>query len=568
MESVINDVSFVPKGWEIDSKYVDKSGNGYFIRTQSVEDKNYYNYAYIPFEINNKTSIVEYNPGTSGFSDDFSFANIDENIDGSKIIYFNSAKDSEVASTDYVLSLQQNYGLENKAVDTIGYSAGYEKAVKEAAYRANLGIEQNTLILVDGRTESENKFLVFDKISSDELEALKSAGVELNLYENSVAGDRDVRKESIEKLSSTFENVNTYYSSQDHGGQRDLAIENGILNGKVGKINYQVDRYENGINVTKYDFILDYVAELKGIVDSFSINNNSNISSVENGSIAIGTTNELFNKFAFNDITFLNSVYTNDSNILEVAKSIERLDVYLSNVVNQGNSSSGYECLGNEILSFGLIAPKRYVFNDGCKLKVNKAEIQTLMSEDSPVIKALLEDIEDTQKLIDKMQTFIDAPESVINGIEWDAIKEQVLELKDYANKKSECAKRLISAVQSAYNGILLYMEDYEELDTSVMEELYNKIQNEKQQIETIKSNIANTPDYEYDEEGNIIVDNTALKKAWSNQLEELTITLKEDERHYDKLENLSGIDALASDKIYQLVGTFPELPVVNALTV
>ena len=165
------------------------------------------------------------------------------------------------------------------------------------------------------------------------------------------------------------------------------------------------------------------------------------------------------------------------------------------------------------------------------------------------------------------MNSFVEADFNKLSGAEWEALKNNMSELADVAQKKIIYEQNLIDAIRESYQFILNYMEEYGTLDTSMMEEITNNINAKKKEIKSLEFKIAITPDYTTDLYGNIISDNTGLKAAWAAEIANLEEEITELQRHYDKLEGLFNIDLQARDILMGSLSLFPEIPEYKSIT-
>ncbi len=94
----------------------------------------------------------------------------------------------------------------------------------------------------------------------------------------------------------------------------------------------------------------------------------------------------------------------------------------------------------------------------------------------SKLIKTLTNDIDDTDKLIGAIQSFIDSSTNVLIGESFNAVRSHMQVYIDLLSKRKSLAQDMIESIKVANDHMTNYMEDESRLNTSEKELVRNKM--------------------------------------------------------------------------------------------
>ena len=385
----------------------------------------------------------------------------------------------------------------------------------------------------------------------------------INLIFDEIFKNQEVRitEEKLEEIINhpQFEEIGIYNKETD---SFDIYTKDMLIDSEGNKTDDFKSIYKSASpELVDYDYISGFIDLFSNTLNKFSISDLGNIRNYSYGSSTIELTNELFHKFAINDINFLTSANAIGSNIVNAANSWQWVDKVLANSLFSDSSfGENINSLNNSFMSneINLYDAPRVDSGEETRLKFTKEDLILAMQDSNPIISSLLDDIDATKNTLIMMNSFVETDFNKLSGAEWEALKNNMSELADVAQKKIIYEQNLIDAIRESYQFILNYMEEYGTLDTSMMEEIMNNINAKKKEIKSLEFKIAITPDYTTDLYGNIISDNTGLKAAWAAEIANLEEEVTELQRHYDKLEGLFNIDSQASNILLSAMANTP----------
>ena len=176
--------------------------------------------------------------------------------------------------------------------------------------------------------------------------------------------------------------------------------------------------------------------------------------------------------------------------------------------------------------------------------KVLSGDLSSMNS--SAVITLLKDTAEDSNKVLNRISTFINNSKTVCKGGGYDAVRAKMSLYLDALRKQSKICVNLSNNVVCANNSMLNYMEGYTELDNAKLPEINNSINEADRTISWLREIVY---DYEYDNKGQIISVNShtrgdqSLINSWVGVLTEL-------KKIREKLENLESADSSAYSSI------------------
>ena len=176
--------------------------------------------------------------------------------------------------------------------------------------------------------------------------------------------------------------------------------------------------------------------------------------------------------------------------------------------------------------------------------KVLSGDLSSMNS--SAVITLLKDTAEDSNKVLNRISTFINNSKTVCKGGGYDAVRAKMSLYLDALRKQSKICVNLSNNVVCANNSMFNYMEGYTELDNAKLPEINNSINEADRTISWLREIVY---DYEYDNKGQIISVNShtrgdqSLINSWVSVLTEL-------KKLREKLENLESADSSAYSSI------------------
>lgn len=152
----------------------------------------------------------------------------------------------------------------------------------------------------------------------------------------------------------------------------------------------------------------------------------------------------------------------------------------------------------------------------------------------------LASDSIDASNVSESISNFIQS-EGKLQGKEWDVVRNGFTKYCDLFSERIKVANNLSMAIKESLTLLINYIEDYEMLDDSKVDEIRNTLNNCNNDIINLKNmrDTVNNGEYVYD------VD----KRNWfSNQISILENSILELQKLLDKLEGLNGIYSRAEN--------------------
>lgn len=152
----------------------------------------------------------------------------------------------------------------------------------------------------------------------------------------------------------------------------------------------------------------------------------------------------------------------------------------------------------------------------------------------------LASDSIDASNVSESISNFIQS-EGKLQGKEWDAVRNGFTKYYDLFSERIKVANNLSTAIKESLTLLINYIEDYEMLDDSKVDEIRNTLNDCNNQISYLKNerDIMTDGKYVYD----------ADKRNWfSKQISILENSILELKKLLDKLEGLNGVYSSAEN--------------------
>lgn len=167
-------------------------------------------------------------------------------------------------------------------------------------------------------------------------------------------------------------------------------------------------------------------------------------------------------------------------------------------------------------------------------LKVHRSELNS-----SQITSLLDSDIQDTDKLITELNSFVTGTINTLTGEAYDTARAEIESYIAVLRQRKTTASEIKSAISSATSSLSSYMGPYDYLDDSDLEILNNEIDNIRGSYENIKANLRASYDKNFLTR---IYLNWALSNADKQCAAQIAPLLDE----IDKIKGLSSADASA----------------------
>lgn len=152
----------------------------------------------------------------------------------------------------------------------------------------------------------------------------------------------------------------------------------------------------------------------------------------------------------------------------------------------------------------------------------------------------LASDSIDASNVSESISNFIQS-EGKLQGKEWDTVRNEFAKYYDLFSERIKVANNLSIAIKESLTLLINYIEDYEMLDDSKVDEIRNTLNDCNNQISYLKNerDIMTDGQYDYD----------ADKRNWfSKQISILENSILELKKLLDKLEGLNGVYSSAEN--------------------
>lgn len=149
----------------------------------------------------------------------------------------------------------------------------------------------------------------------------------------------------------------------------------------------------------------------------------------------------------------------------------------------------------------------------------------------SKAISLLTSDMEDSKKLSDSIEDFINSSTEVLKGASFDTVRSHMQKYVDALSKRVKTAESLINAIKAANDSMTSYMDGEPKLDSSELETLQSQVNSYRSKAQGYLSRIDN-----YDSE----------KETMSkNALYEAYYAARDEQRKREKIIKLiNGLEA------------------------
>lgn len=355
--------------------------------------------------------------------------------------------------------------------------------------------------------------------------------------------------------------------------QEDFFDENGQLNLDFFDEFYE-KTYGSSIseNVTDtvsidYDFVNSNIEKLVNLFkrcDILSIMPNLLLET--GGMMTFAVANDYFNNYVSTSKSFLLELNRTYGSILQIADSMQKLDVSLAETLNLDSyikNLPSFNYLMNidlnsisEFYNAPVDMSSLYFDSDGsCKITTDM--LLDVISDRHIMRASLLEDIRDSEMLKRNLDDFINSSKSELSGPALELVIAKLEEYSIICEDKKNYAQSLMDTMYEAFMELLNYMGDYNMLDTSMIPEVESRIETIDAAIESLEKQIAQListdgmlVDTDGDNESDTQIDNTVAIAQAQAQLDLLEETSKELGDLLDKLVGLKPKDEIAASNI------------------
>ena len=446
--------------------------------------------------------------------------------------------------------------MENGKVTVVNYIPDahvqyekYDEMVNDINYMANNGV--NTL-LVTGKSQTHGDYRVT---------ILNSNGIEW------LAGRGDIGTSNFVKVQKYDPSSKQWVDVDLNSGEFSLNVvdlgSNIVDPNNYRDLTYKLDTSAGVGNDSKLASDLNVVMagmnELSGVIKGSNFD--KAVNSCSSTVPVIGLMYDAQNYFRGVNSTLADNIGKESAVIANIAQAIYNMDVQLSKNTSGINDPVNAQSVNDslsKILSTDITIPyasfaSPVSFEKTTQGKAGKlcmSDIKAMLSGGKltgPLAKGFETDISDTRKTIDSIKSFKDtiAANTSLQGDIWKEVNAKLDGYTDLLNKRISSNEKLQAAYEEALKSLEEYMEDYDELDDSKIQELKDQVTKLKNEITELQSKIdAMKTVCSTDKEGNesctqVHVYGEAERAQFSEQIKQNEALIEELNAEIKKLEGL-----------------------------
>lgn len=167
-------------------------------------------------------------------------------------------------------------------------------------------------------------------------------------------------------------------------------------------------------------------------------------------------------------------------------------------------------------------------------LKVHRDELNS-----SQITSLLDSDIQDTDRLIAELNSFVTGTINTLTGEAYDTARSEIESYISMLNQRKTTANEIKTAISNATSSLSGYMGPYDYLDDSDLEILNNEIDNIRASYENIKANLRASYDKNF-------LTRIYLNWALSNANKQCAAQIAPLQDEIEKIKGLAGADSAA----------------------